>query len=160
MQILNQTVLATLESSRAAAQTLILDVVINNNTFNKLQSDSQKCIRIDQCVELSVINNTFNLKLPASPDPNTHRTIFNFQDTTVPDSVMTATVSGNTFSYIGTNPGADIFLIGDDVSLFSSSINPDYIIVWTGNTLQNQYVGGTTNYYLYEGIPGDNLIIS
>jgi hypothetical protein len=73
---------------------------------------------------------------------------------------MTATVSGNTFSYIGTNPGADIFLIGDDVSLFSSSINPDYIIVWTGNTLQNQYVGGTTNYYLYEGIPGDNLIIS
>ncbi len=147
-------------SARAAAQTLIMDVVINNNTFNKLQSDSQKCIRIDQCVELSVINNAFNLKLPDSPNPNTHRTIFNFQDTTVPDSVMTATISGNTFSYIGTNPGADIFLIGDDVSLFSSSINSDYIIYWSSNSLQNQYIGSVTNYYLYEGIPGDNLIIS
>lgn len=73
---------------------------------------------------------------------------------------MTATVSGNTFYYDGTNPGADIYLIGDNVSLFSSLINPYYIIYWLSNTLQNQYSGSVTNYSLYEGTPGDNLIIS
>lgn len=144
----------------AAAQTLIKDVEISYNTFNKILSDSQKCIRIDQCKVLSVSGNTFNFKLPASPDQTAHRTIFNFQDTTVSDSVMTATVSGNTFYYDGTNPGADIYLIGDNVSLFSSLINPYYIIYWLSNTLQNRYSGSVTNYSLYEGTPGDNLIIS
>lgn len=144
---------------RAAANTLIMNVEIKNNVFSKYNSNSQKCIRIDQCKVLVISNNIFSFKLPDSPGASTYR-IINFTDSTTADSVMTATVSGNNFIYNGTNPGANIFIIGDDVSLFSSSINPNYIIVWTGNTLQNQYVGGTTNYYLYEGIPGDNLIIS
>ncbi len=146
-------------TTRAAANTLIIDVEIKDNVFSKYASDNQKCIRIDQCKVLTVTNNIFSFKLPNSPGYSTYR-IINFTDSTTSDSVMTATVSGNTFTYNGTNPGAVIFIIGDNVALFSSNINPYYIVVWTNNSMQNQYIGTITNYYLYEGTPGDNLIIS
>ena len=72
---------------------------------------------------------------------------------------MVATIAKNTFTYSGINPGRSLFLLGDDMSLLTSQNNPNYIVKWYANTLNNQYSNTTSNYTLYEGTAGENLII-
>ena len=137
------------------ADALVKEVFIINNTFDKTSSESQKCIRVDQCLQLSITGNSFQFSLPSSPSTSKYW-IINFQDTTVSTSKMLASIIKNIFTYYGTNPGSHIFVLGDYMSLVTSQNNPDYVIKWFNNNFNNQ---GTSNYEFYEGTAGDGLIV-
>ena len=140
------------------ANVLVKDVSIISNTFEKMSSESQKCIRVDQCRQVSITGNTFQFCLPSSPVASRYW-IINFQDTTVSSSKMIASIMKNSFTYSGTNPGSHIYVLGDNMALLTSQTNPDYVVKWFSNSFYNQYSGGYTNYELYEGTAGDGLII-
>lgn len=140
------------------ANVLVKEVFIINNKFEKLSSESQKCIRVDQCKQISITGNTFNFSLPSSPASSRYW-IINFQDSTVPTSKMIASIINNKFTYLGTNPGAHIYVLGDYMSLLNSQTNAEYIVKWFCNTFINQNSGSNVNYEFYEGTAGDGLIV-
>lgn len=138
---------------------VVADVKILNNTFQKFGGANQKCFKIHQCEELTISGNTFQLGLPSSST-----------DVFLVIEIPTGYISGNdsditiklnTFNYL-TSGVSNLYLIGENMSMIDSTVNPNFTIEWSSNTLQNQIIGGNTMYQIYNPNypPGNNFTIS
>lgn len=153
-------------SDLSSEGTVVVDVKIRNNTFQKSGGENQKCIQIQQCEELEISGNTFQLGLPSSPQSSEYLVIDIPYAPNGPNPYdyitgyhTAMTIIRNTFTYL-TNGVGNLYLIGMDMSKIDTSVNSNYTIAWTSNTLQNQIIGGITRYQLSKYTPGNNFTIS
>ena len=133
----------------------VADVEILDNTFQMPGGENQKCIRVNQCEELTISGNSFQLGLSSSPQSNEYLVI-DIPVNHIAGYISNIEIYQNTFSYVTTGIG-NLYLIGENMSLINSSNSPFYTISWYNNTLQNQVIGGNTMYQLSKYALGNNF---
>lgn len=145
--------------SLSSAGKVVVDVHISNNTFKKNGGENHKCIQINQCEQLTMQGNTFELGLPSSPQSSEYL-VFHIPQNFISGNSCQMIINQNLFNYLTTGIG-NLYLMGKDLSLINTSNSPNYHVIWYNNTLQNQIIGGNTMYKIYNPSypPGNNCSI-
>jgi parallel beta-helix repeat protein len=145
--------------SLSSAGKVVVDVHISNNTFKKNGGENHKCIQINQCEQLTMQGNSFELGLPSSPQSSEYL-VFHIPQNFISGNSCQMIINQNLFNYLTTGIG-NLYLMGKDLSLINTSNSPNYHVIWYNNTLQNQIIGGNTMYKIYNPSypPGNNCSI-
>lgn len=139
---------------------VVVNVEICDNLFDKVGGVNQKCIKVHQCEQLYISGNRFQLGLPSSSLQNDDYLVNDIPLAYVQDNHVQMTIIQNKFIYNDHAAKRNLYLMGENMSQIDSTVNSNFTIAWTSNTLQNQIIGGNTMYKLSKYPLGNNFVIS
>lgn len=123
----------------------VKDVKVINNTFIKASTENLKCIRVDQCRQLTVQSNSFQFNAPATGH---EKNLIEISPAFKNVETMTAVVKNNNFSALSNITNYGVYCLGELLSIRNTLFD----VTFQGNTFTNQKNGSVWNFRTYKPV--------